>query len=121
MGGQPVWLVSISRRDHSTQKLIPTGRWDEVQKRRAIDLMKKVLGPLGDKSKERHFRMNATLCIHRALSADEVAQLPDEFTCAPALDIAGGPVAILWESEEGAISTRPCANPEHMILDPKQP
>lgn len=83
--------------------------------------MKKVLGPLGDKSKERHFRMNATLCIHRALSAAEVAQLPDEFTCAPALDIAGGPVAILWESEEGAISTRPCANPEHMILDPKQP
>ena len=55
--------------------------------------------------------MQVTLCIHRALTAEDVAALPAYFHTDPATDLAGGPVEIIYETEEGLLSTRavPCA------------
>lgn len=111
MKGQPVWLASASRKNRSTGRALPTTLWSPAQVRAAIDTLRSVIGPAGNPDRERHFRMPATYCIHRAATDEEVAQLPPWFCEQPALDLAGGPLEILWESEEGNPSTRPCHSP----------
>ena len=76
----------------------------------------RILGPLGDRSRERLFRMNVTLCLHRALRPDELERLPASFFSGAAQGLAGPPVAVLWETVPGAASTKPCANPGHEII-----
>ena len=87
----------------------------------SIDLLRRVLGPAGNPARERIFRMQVTLCIHRALTAEDVAALPAYFHTDPATDLAGGPVEIIYETEEGLLSTRPCHAPERIPLDRSNP
>lgn len=79
----------------------------------------RLLGPAGDDSRERLFRMNVTLCLHRALTDEEVDQLPRSFHEAEPIDLAGGPVEILRETEEGLETTKPCHTPSKIALDPR--
>lgn len=65
--------------------------------------------------------MNVTTCLHRAASAEDLARVPDWFHTADPTDLAGGPVEVLWENEEGAPSTRPCHHPEQIPLDRHNP
>jgi hypothetical protein len=65
--------------------------------------------------------MQVTMCLHRALTPEEVSQLPDYFHTDPATDLAGGPVAILRETVEGWPSTKPCHAPIKHKLDPRDP
>ena len=110
MDGQPVWLCSISR-------LKPNGRtlylpdWHPSVLRDAERLLRYTLEGVGDVTRERLFRMNVTLCLHRAATDDEVAAQGPEFLTAPGFGMAGGPVAILSETVPGSASTKPCEAP----------
>jgi len=108
MNGTPVWLCSISRPNPFRPARLPTNRWTAGQVAEGIDLLRAALGPAGNPARERVFRMQVTLCLHRAASADEVAALACTFDASNAIDIAGGPVEILEETEAGSPSTRPC-------------
>ncbi len=114
MNGQPVWLVSVSRKSVITDRFVPVVRWTPDQMSEARHLMEQVLRGVGDKQRQRRFRMNVTLCLHRALTDAEVAQLPGGCAFIP-VNLAGGPVEVLWETEPGSDSTKPC---EHPIRQP---
>src|SRR4029453_11044398 len=121
MSGTPVWLASLSRWSPITREPIPTGRWSQVERDGAAALLREVLEGAGDPHRERHFRMNVTFCIHRAISTPEATALPVAFWHWPATGLAGGPVEILWESEPGSPSTRPCLNPTRSRLGSRDP
>jgi hypothetical protein len=115
MDGQPVWLASISRRDRRGA-LVATGRWSAPDVAAARSRLERALWGVGDESRQRLFRMNITLCLHRAPTDEEVAGLPDWWHAAPATDLAGGPIEVLWESTPGAASTRPCLAPRRGLF-----
>jgi hypothetical protein len=87
----------------------------------SAQLLRDLLGPAGDPARERLFRMQVTLCLQRAATPEEIAMTPDYFKTDPPIDLAGGPVEILEESEEGSLTTQPCLNPTHLLLDPHTP
>lgn len=89
--------------------------------RESCDLLRRVLGPAGNPERERIFRMNVTLCIHRAITDEELLRLPDWFHAAQPTDLAGGPVEIMFETEDSGPSTKPCDNPIRHSLDPRNP
>lgn len=84
-------------------------------------LLRRCVGPSGDPTRERIFRMNITVCMHRAASDDDLERLPPSFFESEPTDLAGGPVEVLWENEEGSLSTQPCHNPERIPLDARNP
>lgn len=120
MNGQPVWLASISRRDASG-RLVATGRWSKGLRDASVAILRDVVHGVGDPTRERLFRMNITLCMHRALTDEEVAGLPKSWHAAAPMDIAGGPVEVLRESTPGALSTQPCKKPGKRVIMMKQP
>jgi hypothetical protein len=119
MQGTPVWLCSISRRSPLTGGRLATPLWSQQTMDESIALLRRVLGQAGNAERERVFRMQITTCLHRATTPEEVAALPAYFHEAEATDLAGGPVEILWESEEGGLSTKPCHAPRKQMLDPR--
>lgn len=116
MRGDPVWLASMSKRSLITGHLVPVTTWEPAMLASAVERLRTILGPAGDPARERVFRMNATVCLHRALSAAEVAALPPSFWAEGAAGLAGGPVEILSETEPGGLSTRPCERPSRSPL-----
>lgn len=122
MYGQPVWLASVSRRAPLMgNRTISTTLWSDKTRAEMTELLRRVVGPAGNVERERIFRMNITLCIHRALTTAEVDSLPPYFHSDEPTDLAGGPVEVLWENEEGALSTKPCAHPHRQYIDPRDP
>lgn len=119
MRGSPVWLASISRRSPLGDKPIATQLWPEQIRDEAEALLLRLLGPAGDPSRERLFRMQVTMCLHRALTQEEAGGLPAYFERDPATDLAGGPVEILRETEQGWETTKPCHHPSKVALDPR--
>jgi hypothetical protein len=112
-------LASISRRRHQGGTLyVP--EWSDSQRREAEKILRRVVLGVGNESRERLFRMNVTLCLHRAATDAEVAAQPPWFLAAQGVGLAGGPVEILRETEAGSDSTRPCASPSRRILDPRK-
>lgn len=123
MNGQPVWLVSVSmrRQAKNDSKIIPTGEWSKTQFRAAKELAHNVLKGIGERQRERAFRMNVTFCIHRALSELEVANLDPSFNKAPG-GLAGGPVEVLWSKGiEHCTASMPCENPAKRVIVADQP
>lgn len=119
MDGQPVWLASFSRWRGDLAIAVP--RWTEGQFRDGQEQLYRILDGVGDPTRERLFRMNVTLCLHRAASDFEVSQLPRWFHSYPACGLAGGPVKVLWENVPGSLSTKPCAAPVKVKLDKRDP
>jgi hypothetical protein len=112
MNGTPVWLASLSRASALvSNKPIATGLWSKQTIDDSAAMLRRLLGTAGNPQRERLFRMNITLCLHRALTPDEVGALPEYFHTDPATDLAGGPIEILWENEVGLPSTQPCHHP----------
>lgn len=117
MKGQPVWLASISRRrDNGRVLYVP--EWSASQRRDAERVLRRVVRGVGNPDRERLFRMNVTLCLHRAATDAEVRAAPPWFLTASGCGLAGGPVEILTETEIGSASTRPCEHPRRRILEP---
>src|SRR5262245_6922702 len=122
MHGTPVWLASLSRQSTLVQnKPLATSLWTDQTRAASAALLRRVLGPAGNPARERIFRMQVTLCLHRAITPEEYAQTPAWFKTAAPVDLAGGPVEVLWESEAGSLSTQPCRNPTRQPLDPRDP
>lgn len=122
MAGVPVYLASISKRSPlGMDKPISTQLWSPELRADAEGWLLRLLGPAGDRSRERLFRMQITLCLHRALTSAEVEALPPYFHTDPATDLAGGPVEILRETEAGWETTKPCHNPTRHRLDRRDP
>jgi hypothetical protein len=98
-----------------------TGQWLPARLDRATKLLHSVVRDVGDPSVERLFRMNATLCLHRAATPEEVAGLPRSWVeDRPAL--AGGPVEIYWaKGVEHAESCKPCHAPTRYVIEPSRP
>lgn len=116
MDGEPVWLVSGSLRDVRGE-IVQTSRMTGSERVRVLDTMRTVLDGIGDPRHERCFRMNATMCIHRALTANEKGGLPAAWCAAPAIHFAGGPVELLWSTGiQDKPSVRPCRKPRRHWL-----
>lgn len=113
MTGSPVWLASLSRMNPITHEPIATGNWTPQTVQESRDVLMRFLGPVGNEYRQRLFRFNATLCLQRALTGEEVQRLPSYFFAEPAVDLAGGPIEVLWETEPGALTTQPCERPDH--------
>lgn len=113
MDGQPVWLASLSRRDRKG-KIIATEHW--ARSMRYHRMLRTVLEGVGDQTRERLFRMNVTLCLHRACTDKEVRGLPDSWQ-KDLSGMAGGPLEVLWSSVQTSPSCLPCENPEQIIID----
>jgi hypothetical protein len=100
--------------------MVPTGRWAVVGHptlARGESVLDMVLDGVGDESRQREFRMATTLCRHRALTPAEKAGLPEWWQEAPALDVAGGPLEVLWHRGiPETLSTQPCRNPRKRPL-----
>jgi hypothetical protein len=111
MDGEPVWLVSGSLRDYRGE-IVQTSRMKGAERVRVLDAMQEVLDGIGNADHERCFRMNATLCIHRALRDEEKATLSADWCARPAIHLAGGPVELLWSrGTQDKPSVRPCRKP----------
>jgi hypothetical protein len=116
MDGQPVWLASVSRfRSNGRRLYVP--EWSLSQMREGERELRRLLVNVGDPLRERVFRMNVTLCLHRAATDAEVEAQPDWFMAAAGNGLAGGPVAVIAETVAGAASTKPCVAPGKTIID----
>lgn len=117
MSGRPVWLASGSLRDWQGN-LVLTGEMRGRDRVRVTDALLELLEGIGNPEHERCFRMNATICIHRALSAGEEATLSAEWCALPAIHLAGGPVELLWSrGVQDTPSVRPCKSPGKKWID----
>src|SRR5438105_6692773 len=92
MSGWPVWLASMSKRNRFGQ-IVGAEHW--CREPEAYRLLCKGLIGRGDQGRERLFRMNVTLCLHRAATAEEIRPLPQSWKD-DLSGMAGGPVEILW-------------------------
>jgi hypothetical protein len=114
MQGRPVWLASYSRRNR--HGIIGTSKWTREEFERGYQRLCAALSGVGDESMERLFRMNVTLCLHRAATAAEVAALPASWH-GDESGAAGGPVEVLWSKGiEAAPSCLPCESPGHGLI-----
>lgn len=118
MNGSPVWLASISKASPLRGGRLATPLWTPQTMQESWAWLRRLVGPAGDPSRERIFRMNVTVCMHRAATAEDLLRVAPWFHEAEPSDLAGGPVEVLWESEPGLPSTRPCHDPGRRPLDP---
>jgi hypothetical protein len=119
MDGQPVWLASVSVLRHGRR--IATGDLTAPEREMVRGLLWELADGIGDESRQRLFRMNVTMCLHRAASSSEVAGLPESFNTSPAIRLAGGPVEVLWETVPGKPSTKPCEHPTRAVVVADRP
>lgn len=117
-----MWLASLSKHDQRG-RIIGTGDWcwRTRELREAEQELRRALEGVGDPSMERLFRMNITLCLHRAVSAEEAARLPAEWDEAPG-GLAGGPIEVLWQHGVPDLpQTKPCEAPTREVIDASRP
>lgn len=118
MDGRPVWLASVARRDRASGEIIPTGLWTARPglRNKGLAILRAVLEGIGDRRFERVFRMNATLCMHRAMTAEEVEGLPEWWHSCPSQGEAGPAVEVIYSrGASGRPAQQPCENPVRTI------
>lgn len=111
-----MWLASISRFRQNGQ-IVYVPEWSPSQLREAERRLRQMVEGVGNDKRERLFRMNVTLCLHRAATDAEVTSQPPWFLSAPGNGLAGGPVEVLSETEAGDPSTKPCHDPKRYLID----
>lgn len=80
-------------------------------------LLLEVLDGIGDPSRGRLVHANIVMALFRALTGAEIAALsPTLVAGPPARTPSGYPVAVLWETAAGELSTRPCERPRRQHL-----
>lgn len=116
MEGYPAWMASLCLR--GPRGIIHTARYTMEQMLQSRQVLYRALEKAGDPSRERLFRANACLYLHRCTSTDEQARLPHCETSFP----AALPIQVLYTKGLPPIpSTDPCADPRRHILDPRRP
>src|SRR5437867_3315156 len=119
MEGQPVWLASVSIAQNGIT--LSAGNLLPAERALVRALLDWAVDGVGDLERQRLFRMNLTTCLHRALTAEEVARLPASFHEGDAIDLGGGPVEILWQTVPERPSTQPCHAPRRSVPYPERP
>lgn len=106
-----MWLASLSLWD-APHVMRPADVWTEEQRAVGLRILECALLGVGDRSRERLFRMCATLCLHRGLSDDELERLPGPAGCkiGRGRSLAGGPVQVYYSrgTPPGLLSCEPC-------------
>ena len=75
------------------------------------------LAGVGDVSRERLFRMQVTLCLHRAVTEEECSDLKRRWGSLDGRAVAGGPVEVLRSrGVSEAPSAQPCRSPRKNLL-----
>lgn len=97
------------RRGREERRL--TGDWRRWEINEGYAVLRGILHGVGNPERERLFRMNLTLCVHRVLSEEEKEALPAACKAYRPSHLAGGPIEVISETEPGALSTRPCDSP----------
>lgn len=114
MNGWPVWLASISQR-RADGRIVGAYRWDTDKIADMERRLRAALVGVGDDSRERLFRMNVTLCLHRAVSEVEYDKTGRDFMDG-ACNLAGPPVASLKvKGFTPTASIDPCDNPKRRL------
>ena len=122
MNGRPVWLASISLRNPVVRNIVGTSDWGPSRFRQANTIIDTLLEGLGNPEMQRAFRMNVTLCRHRALRPSEEAKLHPDWHATLPMDLAGGPIESLWHrGYDLRPSIYPCHDPEKMLIDRTRP
>jgi hypothetical protein len=113
-----VWLASVSLRDKRGQ-IVGTSNWTPRQWRYAEDVLKNyALRDAGDERRERMFRMCVTACLHRGIRDDELQLIDQWWFDADAVDLAGGPIEIIYSKGVADVeSAKPCWNPRKQLID----
>lgn len=115
-----MWLASLSRRNRFG-KIWATQHWRH-EFEWAYGLLCEVLFGLGDPRFERLFRMNVTLCLHRAATDAEIQCFARPLSASEEPALAGGPVESLWaRGFRPSLSCLPCAEPTRHLLDSSRP
>lgn len=107
-----MWLASVSARYEG--EIVPTTLWTPEVFDGAERVLRTVLAGVGDRWRERFFRMVVTACFHRALTDEEAQGLPQWWQRHPAVHLAGGPVEVFWQHgvpAESLLATMPCEQP----------
>ena len=99
-------------------ELLATSTWTPARHENAQFQLQRLLKGVGDRQRERSFRMNATVGWQRALTEQEVEGLGG---CRQAEDAAGIPIEVLWEKGEPVLSCQPCANPVKLVVAVHRP
>jgi hypothetical protein len=122
MQGRPVWLASLSKKELGRRDRIKAvASWSDAEVQHGYERLCWALRGCGDPTKERLFRMNVTLCLHRAATRQEVAGLPEGWRADEGA-MAGGPVAVIWSRGVPCPpSCLPCRDPGKYLPDPKRP
>ena len=114
MDGRPVWLASVSFSVRG--RIVGAGEWSNSRMKKARWVASRVLNGIGDPLQERHFRMNITFCIHRAVSLSECTRLPVGWECAVGGG-AGPPVQLLGSfGIPHTLASGPCDNPGRVVV-----
>jgi hypothetical protein len=94
-----------------------TDDWTAEQRAEGAGILAQLLAGVGDAERERAFRMCLTVCQHRGLTEAEEAGLSAAWHRAPPVDLAGGPVEVLWTKGIPDVpSVRPCEAPRKGLL-----
>lgn len=118
-----MWLASMSL-SKPNGEIVGAKLWcndgviHDGKLRKPIEVLHEVLDGVGQPDRERLFRMNITLCLHRGATPEEVAGLPASWH-EDASGMAGGPVEVLWERGVKALgSAMPCESPGRKVVVP---
>jgi hypothetical protein len=116
MEGQPAWMASITLR--GPRGIINVGRYTMEQMLQAKSILNQALQGAGNPDRERLFRTNALLYLHRAASAEEQERLPSACASFP----AALPIQILYtKGLPPILSTDPCERPRRGPHFPGRP
>ena len=115
-----MWLASGSIKRKSDGWIKPTGTWPMSLRAFVEEPLRAALTGAGDRERERLFRMNITLCIHRGVTPAEESHLSQEWKDAPC-GLAGGPVELLRSKGVNNVAGAPCKNPSRQSLIPGRP
>lgn len=104
-------MASISKKD-AAGRIIGAYSWTPERITYMTGVLQRyALDGVGDPARQRCFRMNITLCLHRAVTEKEASRLPQWWWDEPPGE-AGQPVQVLWSTGLPDIpSARPCDNP----------
>lgn len=108
-GPSQVWMAFVGVRD-MMDRVIATDSWSDHRRACLLDLLRRALSGVGDETRERLFRMQPALCLERALTPAESAEIPAERQALKAAHIFGGPVE-LFSSFVDVTAGNPCEKP----------
>jgi hypothetical protein len=117
--GDTIWVAAISVYHAGVVRQALEWKPDLVQ--RHLKKLVAALRGVGDESRERCFRGAVTLHLHRALTAEEYAGLPEAWRALVPIGVAESPVEIIYtKGLRESLAAEPCRELLQRPLEPVQ-